>query len=161
MHEIERKFILNELPELDMESFSTYERHFIYAKDGVEFRIQRKGEAYECERKGNSSGYSIEKVKFAITLEEFELLKTIAFDSLMREAYTVIGSPGISVKVYKGRFAGLIRAEVEFSSVDEAEAFQVPEWFGKEITFTPLGMDARLIMLSEEEFRRLLAEYRT
>jgi hypothetical protein len=36
--------------------------------------------------------------------------------------------------VYEGYHAGKVTVEVEFGSVEEAEAFQKPDWFGLELT---------------------------
>ena len=40
----------------------------------------------------------------------------------------------IEVDVYEEELEGLIIAEVEFSSVEESEAFNPPDWFGREVT---------------------------
>ena len=38
------------------------------------------------------------------------------------------------VDVYEGGLAGLLTTEVEFSSLEEAEAFVPPVWFGKDVS---------------------------
>jgi len=40
----------------------------------------------------------------------------------------------IELDIYSGDLAGLIVAEVEFASEDEADAFEPPNWFGPEVT---------------------------
>ena len=41
----------------------------------------------------------------------------------------------IELDVFHGVHQGLILAEVEFSSEEEANAYQPPEWFGEDVTF--------------------------
>ena len=36
--------------------------------------------------------------------------------------------------VYHGELTGLVTVEVEFSSLEEAESFSPPAWFGEDIT---------------------------
>lgn len=42
----------------------------------------------------------------------------------------------IELDVFEGAYQGLLLAEVEFSSKEEAERFIPPAWFGREVTFT-------------------------
>lgn len=39
------------------------------------------------------------------------------------------------VDVYEGALKGLITAEVEFITMERAQEFQVPDWFGEEVTY--------------------------
>lgn len=64
--------------------------------------------------------------------------------------------PNITIKIYHGIYKGLIRAEVEFNNEYEYSNFKIPEWFGKDITNTELGMDARLIKLDRGDFLKIL-----
>jgi adenylate cyclase len=159
MKEIERKWIVKSLPINIDQTPLLYERHFLFNQDGIEIRIQKKGEVYEFERKVEVSDLTREGQKFIISPAEFESLKKISTGSIIRESIVI---DGISVKAYKGKFSGLIRAEVEFNNEHEAQEFIPPVWFGTEITNSVLGMDKRLMMLSEAEFtnelRRLGAD---
>lgn len=69
-----------------------------------------------------------------------------------RDSYLIQTNPQITLKVYHGRFEGLVRIEVEFSSVAEAERFEPAQWFGKEMTDLPIAKDAELIAMTEEEY---------
>jgi CYTH domain-containing protein len=48
------------------------------------------------------------------------------------------------VDVHRGELSGLCIAEVEFSSEGEAAAFQLPAWFGREVTGEPCWANAAL-----------------
>lgn len=153
MKEIERKWVLSELPDIGNQQPVPYERHFLFIGEGVEVRIQRKGNKYEFERKVESNDLTRVGEKFEITEAEFNHFKEFAVGSIVRESYMV---DGVSIKVYKGKHSGLIRAEVEFNSEDEASKFEPLDWFGKEITDLPLGKDKKLSQLSVDEFNQLL-----
>ena len=42
----------------------------------------------------------------------------------------------IELDVFEGAYEGLILAEVEFESVEDADAFTPPEWFGEDVTYS-------------------------
>jgi CYTH domain-containing protein len=44
------------------------------------------------------------------------------------------GDVTIELDIYSGVFSGLIIAEVEFESEEESRNFEVPDWFGREVT---------------------------
>lgn len=147
--EIERKWIFSKLPENTLPNPIPYERHFLYLDDINEIRIQKKGSKFEFERKSKKSRLSRNTQKFEISKAEFDSLKRHEIGSIERESYLVDGYPEISIKKYLGKFQGLIRAEVEFESEEEAKEYSAPSWFGKEITNSPLGKDKQLIFIED------------
>ena len=60
------------------------------------------------------------------------------------------------VDVYSGRLAGLQVAEVEFESAQAAEAFDVPGWFGAEITGVAQYANQRLATVTAQEVAALV-----
>ncbi|HSH55376.1 MAG TPA: hypothetical protein VK983_00960 [Candidatus Limnocylindrales bacterium] len=154
MVEIERKFLVTSLPDLKSRPSLSYERYYLPSKDGEEVRIQKKGDKYEIERKITLSGLSRETLRHSLTQNEYRDLKHEAGKGIERESYDF--GNGLTVKIYKGRFSGLIRAEKEFSSEQEAADYQPESWFGNEITHSPLGRDKSLLSLSNKEFEDLL-----
>lgn len=154
--EIERKFLVSDLPDLSKLTLVRYERYYVYQTDGIEVRVQKKGDAFEFERKVQTDVLTRETQKIQITEGEFDFFKNIANRSIIRVSYIIETTPKISIKMYEGVFQGLVRAEVEFDSAEAAYAFEPPVWFGREITENPLGRDGLLIKLNENEFRQLL-----
>jgi CYTH domain-containing protein len=154
--EIERKWLVKELPYLSDKIPVLYERHFLFIGNGIEIRIQKKGDKYEFERKEEISDLSRTDQKFEISSEEFEELKKLSKKSLIRESFFIDDNPEITLKVYKGDYEGLIRVEVEFNSEEEAQAFKPLKWFGEEITHTVIGKDKNLVELSKDEFLKLI-----
>ncbi|HBY19995.1 MAG: hypothetical protein A2Y24_01450 [Clostridiales bacterium GWE2_32_10] len=159
--EIERKFILKSLPQTELGEKIEYKRHFIYSKDGVEMRIQQKGNMFELERKEKIDNLVSKKEKIEITKEEFDTLKTISNASIERDSYVIsVEGREVSLKVYRGVYEGLIRAEVEFATKEEAEGYVPPNWFGREITDTVIGKDSNLINFSRKDFTEEMEKYK-
>ena len=156
MEEIERKFLVKEVPDLTGKQPIRYERYYLENSDKKERRIQRKGDKFELEELIEDSNLTRQKTKKQITEQEFKGLKKSASNAVIRDSSLISESPQMTLKVYHDKYDGLIRAEVEFSSEEEAKSFEVPNWFGKEITNSPLGRDSRLLKLSEEEFQSLI-----
>ena len=157
--EIERKFLVKTLPDLSNLKPIRYERHYLNKDTGLEKRIQKKGDNYELEELQSELGLSRVKFKKEITLKEFEQLKKQAREAIIRDSYQISDNPQVSIKIYHGRFEGLIRVEVEFSSEEQAKDFQPLQWFGLEITDTPLARDSSLLGLSNEHLKKLLSSF--
>ncbi|HSH18525.1 MAG TPA: hypothetical protein VK978_04005 [Candidatus Saccharimonadales bacterium] len=156
MIETERKFLVVNLPDVSGLPKLSYERYYLPSKIGEEIRIQKKGASYELEHKVMLSSLSRETKKETLSQSEYHNLKQQAGEGIERESYDL--GNGLTVKIYKGRFSGLIRAEIEFTSGEAAASYLPETWFDKEITHTPLGKDKDLLQLSNEEFRGLLTK---
>lgn len=155
-NEIERKFFVQTMPDLSHVEPLRYERYFLKREDGVEVRISQINDKYVHEHKREISNLERTRESKEISKEEFDSLKTMVTDSIIRDRYNISKVPKISILIYHGKFEGLVRAEVEFDTKDEAESFISLPWMGKEITDLPIGRDSRLIDLSAREFRELL-----
>ncbi len=156
-NEIERKFLVKKMPSLKWLEAICYERCFLIRNEKIEIRVQKKAEKYEFERKEKSSNLFAKKQKIEIQKKEFERFKKTTKEEIIRDSYILDNKdPEISVKVYHGRFEGLVRVEVEFSDEKSAKKFTPPKWFWKEITDSPLGKDSKLLDLSDKEFKKLM-----
>ncbi|KKQ53067.1 hypothetical protein A2865_02880 [Candidatus Woesebacteria bacterium RIFCSPHIGHO2_01_FULL_39_17] len=155
-YEIERKFLVKKLPDLSGKTKQSFERYYLYRGEGIDIRIQKVNDIYEFERKSETSELGRETKKFEITKGEFAALKRSFGDVIVRDSYLISENPETTIKIYHGKFEGLVRAEVEFTSKENANKFTPPSWMGEEITDTPLGRDSRLLDLTEEEFKKLL-----
>jgi len=156
--EISRKFFPKVLPDTSSLKKSPLDRYFLYNQDGVELRIQSNGQWYKMQRKESVSDTTRETQEWAITAGEFENLKQAAIANIQRESYHLADVPETDLRIYKGRFEGLVRLEFEFASQEECDAFVVEDWMGKEITKTPLARDGYLLKLTPEDFARELEQ---
>jgi len=157
-NEIERKFLISQMPDLSNFESVIYERYYIYRDGTIEMRVQKKGEQYEIERKEMISELRAIKTKMVISKPEFEKLKELGMEAIIREGYFTSSNPDVSIKIYHGKFEGLNKVEVEFASEEEAKAFQIPTWYGEEITDSIISRDSKLLDLSEEEIKNFLSD---
>lgn len=153
---ITRKFLVKSLPTEVIKEKVENERFYLYLDKNVIIRVQSKGNVFELERKRDVSNLIRESNKIKITREEFDKLKHFASFKVVRTTVTYEGYPNLVVRVYDGNYKGLIRAEVRFASLDEAHKFTPFSWLGRDITDTPLSKDSGLLMLTHDEFSKLL-----
>ncbi len=159
--EIERKWFVAALPDLSQLRPWHDERYYLYSDEHRSIRFQKRETFFEIERMESVSSLSRKQEKLLITEAEFEALKKIAKGPLDRNSYLLQNEPQLTLKLYHGPFHGLIRAEVEFTSEEQAKAFISLPWFAHEIDpQCPLGRDSVLVNLTDTEFNALLLEYR-
>lgn len=156
MREIERKFLVLKLPELNNIDPIHYERYIINDEANKQVRIQKKDNSYELELKIKINDFEYEKTKKNISKSEFKKLSASCHKSIIRDSYLVNTCPNITIKKYFGDYEGLIRAEVEYENAEQMQTFKLPEWLGNEITGTNLGNDNKLARLSRNEFLKTL-----
>lgn len=144
--EIERKYLVSEPPA----DYLSWDCRFIeqaYLCTDPVVRVRRDGDEY----------YMTYKSKGLLAREEYNLpLNQEAYHHLLAKADGIVltkkrykkklkGS-GLQVEldVFSGTYEGLMLAEVEFSSVEEANAFTPPSWFGRDVTFSGEYQNSRL-----------------
>jgi adenylate cyclase len=156
-NEIERKFFVKNMPDLSGIIPISYERYFLKRESGEEIRISKIGESYVYEEKSEVSSLERTREKREISKEEFEELKKNSSEAIIREKYVISSDPNIAIQIYHGKFEGLIRAEVEFDSEEEAKMFSSLPWMGEEMTGLPIARDAKLLDLTDLEFKKYLS----
>lgn len=109
-------------------------------------------------RKDNDDYYLTYKGKGLLSREEYNLpLNKEAYEHLLSKADGIVLTkkrymipvPGsdhlmIELDIFEGHYKGLILAEVEFASEEEAKAFIPPAWFGEDVTFSGQYHNSRL-----------------
>ena len=146
MKEIERKFLITTLPDVSKLKATSYERRWISLTDTTEIRLQKKWDQYQLQHKVQwESDFTNSKQTLPLTQEEFEQLKKSALHQypLLRICYAYSNS--IKISIYKWFLEELIRAEVEFESIEEANKYKPEDRMGKEITNEKEGRDRNLI----------------
>ena len=152
MRKLTRRFIIDSLSNLNLSTPIRYERYYI--NDSL--RVQRKDNKYEKEILDDDNNV-IEKD--VISKTEFLNLKENAYSEIIRDSYLLLENNKISIKKYLGKYAGLYRVEVTFSSQEEENNYIKESWMGQEITNSPLAFDKYLSKLSDEEFKEELKKY--
>lgn len=157
-NEIERKFFVRVLPSLKGIEPLAYERYILDNQNGKEVRIQKVNDVYFYEEKSTISDLERSRVKKEISEQEFNFLKLRSSGkAIIRERYNLGTDPDIAIQIYHGDFEGLVRAEVEFCSEEEAKSFRPLEWMGPEMTGLPIARDGALLSLSKDEFKKYIS----
>jgi CYTH domain-containing protein len=131
--EIERKFKVEALPESWPVPGSTIRQGYL-SVEPVEIRIRAEDDARELTVK-SLGGLSRVEVGLPLTAEQFDELWPLVIASLEKARHRVeLDGAVAEVDVYGGKLDGLVVAEVEFSSEEDAVGFAPPDWFGDEIT---------------------------
>ncbi|MBU2564127.1 class IV adenylate cyclase [Patescibacteria group bacterium] len=141
--EIERKFLINSLPE-NLEQYPKKEiiqGYIIITKDGTEVRLRKKGEKY-FETIKTGKGKTRTESEIEITEEQFNKLWPETKEKRVEKTryeipykYKNDKEANIELDLYHGDLNGLLSAEVEFESEDSSVEFDPPEWFDKEVTY--------------------------
>lgn len=156
MQTVTRKFLAKQLPDLTGFVCQSEHRFYLYRKNGAVIRIQSRGEIFELEKKITKTAFIRESEKIALTKDEFESIQKLTKEEIQRDSYIISQTPEILVRIYHDVFEGLVRVEVSFSSIEEAQGYMPYDWMGREISDTPLGFDETLLNITTQEFHDLL-----
>ena len=143
--EIERKFTIKNLPE-DIGRYAKKELEQAYLCTNPVVRVRKSDEEYILTYKSkhgvtvraNATARSCEEVELPLTKEGYEHLKEKADGNVIaktRYLIPIANGRKIELDVFHGDLSGLMFAEVEFESEEEAAAYQMPEWFLEDVTF--------------------------
>jgi adenylate cyclase len=134
--EIERKFLVDRLPE-GLDAGERIEQGYLaIAPDGVEVRIRRRGDASTLTVKSGPGEVRTEE-EFAIDARRFAALWPLTEGRrITKTRHRVDLGSGLTaeVDVYDGELVGLRVAEVEFPSREASAAFDPPAWLARELT---------------------------
>lgn len=135
--EIERKFTIKELPE-NLNDYPCLHIEQGYLNTEPVVRIRKQNDEYIMTYKGK--GILVrEEYNLPLTKEAYEHLKPKCDGNIIsKKRYQIpYGNFTIELDVFDPPFAPLIMAEVEFDSVETANAFQKPDWFLEDVTNDP------------------------
>ena len=133
--EIERKYLVKSLPE----NLERYECKHIaqgYLCTNPVLRIRRSNDEYFLPYKGQGL-MAREEHEFSISEESIDhllrktdgaLLSKIRYMIPLDEKHTA------ELDIFQGIHAPLRLVEVEFESIEDAESFVAPDWFGDDVT---------------------------
>ena len=131
--EIERKFLIKDMPDLSKYEYHDIEQAYVLTSPVI--RARRKDSSYILTVKGQGK---MEREEFELPLSEesFEQLKSKADGIVITKRRYLIPYEKYTIEldIFGGTLTGLNMAEVEFTSVEEAENFVAPEWFAEDVT---------------------------
>ena len=134
--EIERKFVVDRLPDGLPEGEAIDQGYLAIGDDGVEVRVRRRGDTTSLTIKSGPGMVRTEE-EFAIDERRFESLWSLTEGRRVTKTRHLIPlDDGLTAEldVYSGDHDGLLTAEIEFSSVEASDAFTPPAWLGRDVT---------------------------
>ncbi|MFN3197353.1 MAG: CYTH domain-containing protein [Bradymonadia bacterium] len=132
--EIERKYLVRGDTWRTSEGVH-YLQGYLADQDGMTVRVRMAGPKGKLTIKGPSQGATRAEFEYSIPPEDARaMLETLCTGPLIdKQRYTVmVGDHEWVIDEFTGDNAGLIIAEIELTSEDEA--FEMPEWAGVEVT---------------------------
>ena len=143
--EIERKFTIKKLPD-SLEQYEKKEIEQAYLCRKPTLRIRKSNDKYILTYK-SKLGISVssettarcnEEVELPLTEEAYIHLKEKADGRVISKTRYLIpieNNRKIELDIFHGYLEGLVFAEVEFESEEEAAAYRLPDWFLDDVTF--------------------------
>lgn len=133
--EIEKKYLVKTLP-TPLEQFPCKKIAQGYLCTSPVVRIRRSNEDYYLTYKG-SGLLAREEYNLPLTKDSYEhLIPKIDGILIEKERYLIPIHDGLTAEldIFKGKLANLILVEVEFDSLEAANNFIAPDWFGEDVT---------------------------
>lgn len=134
--EIERKYLVKTLPE-NLDTYPCRQLEQGYLSVAPVVRVRKDNDKYELTYK--AKGLMVrEEYNLPLTKASYEHLKQKADGRIITKKRYMIpySSYTIELDIFENDLAPLVLAEVEFATVEEANTFTAPEWFGEDVTFS-------------------------
>ena len=147
--EVERKFVIAD-PPADLDRWSSshiVQRYLVVGADGFEVRLRRRDGRMTITVK-HGVGLVRSEDEFEVDLASFERLWPMCDGISVEKRRYHVPERGhtVEVDIYEGPLAGLVTAEVEFASADDARSFEPQAWMGNEVTGDPRYTNQRLAL---------------
>ena len=144
--EIERKYRILTPPK-DYESYPFHQIEQAYLCTEPVVRIRKEDDT--CYMTYKSKGLLVrEEYNLPLTRKAYEHLLKKADGIILTKRRYLIPIPDtaltVELDIFQGHYEGLMLAEVEFPSVEDAENFTPPAWFGRDVTFSGEYQNSKL-----------------
>lgn len=151
--EIERKFLVDKIPE-DLSAYEALKIEQAYLCTAPVVRVRRSNDDFYMTYKSKGL-LAREEHNLPLTEEGYYHLLEKADGHVLTKTRYNIPIEGtaliIELDVFSGYYEGLVLAEVEFESEEEARAFIPPVWFGEDVTFSGRFQNSRLSQLKDKK----------
>ena len=144
--EIERKFLVSVEAWRETAEGTRYRQGFLSTEPERTVRVRVAGPRGSITVKGKNVGARRAEFEYEIPVADAErMLDTLCQRPLIEKVrYTLAAGPHTwEIDVFEGSNAGLVVAEIELSSEDEA--FEKPAWVGDEVTDDPRYFNSNLV----------------
>ncbi|MEF9941678.1 MAG: CYTH domain-containing protein [Lachnospiraceae bacterium] len=135
--EIERKYLIHHMP-MDLSSYPCHNIEQGYLSIEPVVRIRKEDDDYILTYK--SKGHMVrEEYNLPLTCTSYEHLKEKIDGRLIKKKrYLIPFSDELTIEfdLFLEELSPLMLAEVEFPTVEDADAFIPPSWFDEDVTFS-------------------------
>ena len=156
--EIERKFLLGE--QIDLQDYDWVEINQSYIGVNPVSRVRKMGNKYFYNQKGTGTLVREENEK-EITEDTYnKIIKYRIGRTINKLRYRIPLDDELVAELdyYLDDLSPLVTVEVEFKSLEDANSFVVPTWFGKEITEDVRYKNDNLAVATKDELSQLLKD---
>lgn len=133
--EIEKKFLAKNLPD-NLEQYEYHKIEQAYLNTAPVVRIRKQDNEYYLTYKGGGM-MAREEYNLPLNKKSYFHLREKADGNIITKIRVLIPiHDGLTAEldIFEGKFSGMLLVEVEFDSIEQANSFTPPEWFGKEVT---------------------------
>lgn len=133
--EIERKFLVKNIPD-DLSKYKMRQIEQGYLSTSPVVRVRRDNDEYYLTYKGKGK-MAREEYNLPLNKDAYEhLIKKADGNIITKKRYEIPEKDDLTIEldIFEGVFKGLIIAEVEFSSEDEANSYIPADWFPEDVT---------------------------
>lgn len=156
--EIERKFLLGE--QIDLKNIDWVEINQSYIGVNPVSRVRKMGNKYFYNQKGTGTLVREENEKEISEDTYNKIIKYRIGRTINKLRYRIPLENELVAELdyYLDDLSPLVTVEVEFKSLEDANAFVVPSWFGKEITEDVRYKNDNLAVATKDELNELLKD---
>ena len=141
--EIERKFLVKKIEQIDLSKYPS--KHIVqdYLYSDLLTTIRKRAitennrTIYTYTIKTGKKGISVNEMENEITKEQYDMIPVNNLNTQIRKSRYIIpylNNLIIELDVFEGEFEGLVFAEIEFESEEQAYNTVLPNWFDKELS---------------------------
>lgn len=141
--EIERKFLVKDISKLNLDKYKRkiIIQDYLYTDKFTAIRKryieQDNNKIYKYTVKTNKTKYAVNEIEKDITEEQYNELEVNPKNHTIEKVrYLIPYIEGLIIEldVFLGDYKGIVFAEIEFKSEEQANYIELPEWFGRELS---------------------------
>ena len=141
--EIERRFLIKDITKLDLSKYQSKRiiQDYLYKDNFTAIRkrqtIKNNEIIYTYTVKTNKIGLSVNEIEQIISFEQYNNLQlNPKFNHIDKTRYLIPYKDNLTIEldVFNDNFSGIIFAEIEFTSEEQANTIELPIWLGPEIS---------------------------
>ncbi len=141
--EIERRFLIKDISKLDLSKYKSKRiiQDYLYKDNFTAIRkrqtIKDNEINYTYTVKTNKIGLSVNEIEQEINPEQYNNLQlNPKFNHIDKTRYLIPYKDNLTIEldVFNNNFSGIIFAEIEFTSEEQANNIELPNWLGSEIS---------------------------